>query len=347
MGLRDIGGGFQVIDLSKGESKETQPANVIKEQLTLQNLVNQIQRAPLERQRLEQQVRQADVDFIKSQVDLERSRAQSFFDYNNEARSQAKFFTDQIKELPTLFQQSFELGNQVLQRTIPGATAVQNEDGTISVAVPGANQVTKAITIDPNRISSPEKRAGLEENMRKEFNANAKDFKTQSQFFRNLRSLSNLATAQADIGIVFSYMKLLDPGSVVREGEQATARNAPGVPEQIRNMYNRALTQDAPLFGEKGSRTRAKFVEAGEVLYDTAKGDTLQNGQFFVDLAERSGLDPRNVVQPVGDLKYQDFVESAAQEAGEGQVTPGNAPPAPDVPIELELNELLQNIYED
>jgi len=49
-------------------------------------------------------------------------------------------------------------------------------------------------------------------------------------------------TAAGDVSLIFAYMKLLDPQSVVREGEQATAQNTTSVPGQIRNLYNRAIT---------------------------------------------------------------------------------------------------------
>lgn len=45
----------------------------------------------------------------------------------------------------------------------------------------------------------------------------------------------------AQIGLVFSFMKTLDPSSVVRESEYATAENARGVPESVRNSYNKLL----------------------------------------------------------------------------------------------------------
>ena len=43
------------------------------------------------------------------------------------------------------------------------------------------------------------------------------------------------------ISLIFGFMKMLDPGSVVREGEFATAQNAASIPDRIRNAYNRAL----------------------------------------------------------------------------------------------------------
>ena len=83
---------------------------------------------------------------------------------------------------------------------------------------------------------------GLIGDYRKEFlgDAQVKDFKNVANATRQIVTLAQGdSTAMGDIGLIFSYMKALDPGSVVREGEQASAQNAAGVPEQIRNAYNR------------------------------------------------------------------------------------------------------------
>ena len=37
----------------------------------------------------------------------------------------------------------------------------------------------------------------------------------------------------SDIALLYGYMKVLDPGSTVREGEFATASNAGGIPDKI------------------------------------------------------------------------------------------------------------------
>lgn len=50
------------------------------------------------------------------------------------------------------------------------------------------------------------------------------------------------ASPIAQVGLIFSIMKLFDPTSVVRESEQATARNARGVPEGVRNIWNQVLS---------------------------------------------------------------------------------------------------------
>lgn len=68
------------------------------------------------------------------------------------------------------------------------------------------------------------------------------DVKSFRQVQNSTRQIIGLAerdsSAMGDLGLVFSYMKALDPGSTVREGEFATAQNATGVPGAIRNAYN-------------------------------------------------------------------------------------------------------------
>lgn len=48
-------------------------------------------------------------------------------------------------------------------------------------------------------------------------------------------------SAQDDLALIFSFMKILDPGSVVREGEFANAQNTAGIPDRVVNAYNNAL----------------------------------------------------------------------------------------------------------
>ena len=45
-----------------------------------------------------------------------------------------------------------------------------------------------------------------------------------------------------DIGLIFNFMRALDPGSTVREGEFATAQNSGSIPTSIYNAYNKALS---------------------------------------------------------------------------------------------------------
>lgn len=88
--------------------------------------------------------------------------------------------------------------------------------------------------------------------------------KVQAAFYKIERLLdpSVPPSAPRDQGAVFSWMKILDPGSTVREGEYATAKNARGVPDKISAWYNQVLTGQI-LTPEQ----RIAFKEAVEPVY--------------------------------------------------------------------------------
>lgn len=69
-----------------------------------------------------------------------------------------------------------------------------------------------------------------------------KEFRQVRNATRQIIDLTSKGTPMANIGAVFSYMKILDPGSTVREGEAASAQNAAGVPDRIRNYYNQLVS---------------------------------------------------------------------------------------------------------
>lgn len=82
-----------------------------------------------------------------------------------------------------------------------------------------------------------------EVNLRREFNnrQEVKDFRTVQSAYNSVQAAARNPSAAGDLSLIFAYMKILDPGSVVREQEFANAQNAAGVPDRIRNTYNRVL----------------------------------------------------------------------------------------------------------
>ena len=136
-----------------------------------------------------------------------------------------------------------------------------------------------------------------ENKLRKEFNPFKKQFQeAQTAQDKVVRSLAR-QTAAGDVSAVFAYMKVLDPGSVVREGEQATARNAAGVPERIRNAYNRTLTGQS-LTPEQ----RQDFLETSQSLFQSEQDKYIANRKVYEDIATRQEL---NVLNVVGEEELQ------------------------------------------
>jgi len=97
-------------------------------------------------------------------------------------------------------------------------------------------------------------------------------------------------TAADDIALVYSFMKILDPTSVVRETEYATAENARGVPEGIRNMFNKA--RDGTRLTD---RQRTEFFQTATTAMDAYTEGYADQAERYRTLAPQYGLNPDNV----------------------------------------------------
>lgn len=140
-----------------------------------------------------------------------------------------------------------------------------------------------------------QQQAERENTLRDEFNALSKDYRTQSDAYGRVSVSAKDPSAAGDLSMIFAYMKLLDPGSVVREGEQATAANARGIPDAIRNQYNRLMT------GERlTDKQRGDFLDRANRLYDQATTDHQKTRTQYEERAQRYGVDPQQVTTEFG-----------------------------------------------
>lgn len=142
------------------------------------------------------------------------------------------------------------------------------------------------------KAQKQQERAQKQENvLRKEFTNRTKKFDEVIAANKKIEGSLTRATAAGDLAGIFSFMKVLDPGSTVREGEFANAQNSAGIPDRIRNLYNQALEGQRlnPVQREDFLRTSRQLFESEKEVFDTTRQD-------FAQLASRQGLDVRNVV---------------------------------------------------
>jgi hypothetical protein len=98
-----------------------------------------------------------------------------------------------------------------------------------------------------------------------------------------------------DLAAIFKFMKMLDPTSVVREGEQASAANAGAVPDSIILQYNRLLLgKDQKLPDGMVER----FYDQASALYRGQLKRQASIDGFYKAKTGRYGLDHRNVIRP-------------------------------------------------
>jgi hypothetical protein len=156
-------------------------------------------------------------------------------------------------------------------------------------------------------IIPEEKRPEAESKLRKEYIDNTKDFSATRDAYGKVISAGD--DAAGDLSLIFSYMKMLDPGSVVREGEFATAQNAAGVPDRVANTYNRIIS------GERLSPAQRKmFSGQAEKLYDVSAKREQEVRTGLSRIGKGYGLNLENVFySPGGVEKPMPPAEPAAQ----------------------------------
>jgi hypothetical protein len=145
---------------------------------------------------------------------------------------------------------------------------------------------------EANQIASgiipADKRPEAENKFRKEYSDQTKGYQEVKSAYG--RVLASEDSAVGDLSLIFGYMKMLDPGSVVREGEFATAQNAAGVPERIQNIYNKVVN------GERLSPSqRTSFKGQAGKLYSTAQTQEATVRQGIERIAKGYGLNTGNI----------------------------------------------------
>ena len=133
---------------------------------------------------------------------------------------------------------------------------------------------------------------------RKEFTGRpeVKDFSKQTSAYGRVLASAKDPSAAGDLALIFNFMKVLDPGSTVREGEFATAQNAGGVDQRVVSLYNSITT------GERLSPAqRDDFANRATRLYSDAESQYDNIAQQYSTFAEQAGLP---VDQVIPDFSY-------------------------------------------
>jgi len=138
-----------------------------------------------------------------------------------------------------------------------------------------------------------EKAFGNEKQLRSEFDKQAKVFDEARLGFEKVQkaAMTETPTGATDIALIFGYMKVIDPTSVVREGEFATAENAGGIGSKLRNTYNKIVK------GERlAPEVRQDFVRAARTQFMPYLDMQKNVEDRYSNLSEAYNLDASKVV---------------------------------------------------
>ena len=126
--------------------------------------------------------------------------------------------------------------------------------------------------------------------LRDDLRADTKTFQSVAQSYGQIQQAKS-GEPVSDIALMYAYMKMLDPTSVVREGEYATAQEAGGIPAMVVNAYNKLIGG-----GKLSGEVRTQFIGQAEKVYTQAKKDADQiNGQYR-EIAKRAGINEDDII---------------------------------------------------
>jgi len=111
-------------------------------------------------------------------------------------------------------------------------------------------------------------------------------------------------TGVTDMSLIFGYMKILDPTSVVREGEYATAQNTSGVPDAVMNLYNAAV--DGQSLQEN---QRRDFYQEARRQTAFQLQEQLTTDDRYRELATLGDLDEEQIIDERYEEIYKDIIK--------------------------------------
>lgn len=114
-----------------------------------------------------------------------------------------------------------------------------------------------------------------------------KEFRQVQNATRQIIDLTSKGTPIGNIGSVFSLMKILDPGSTVREGEAASVQNAAGVPDRFRNAYNQLLSGEGLSVAQ-----RTDMADVARSIYNQRLQGYNSLAETYRGLITDQGADP-------------------------------------------------------
>lgn len=184
------------------------------------------------------------------------------------------------------------------------------------------NEATVAAAATRARIDAEGEATGnfaQEGQLRKEFDDRIKGARDILGAYERVATAARSPTAAGDLSLIFAYMKMLDPGSVVREGEFANAQNAAGIDGRIRSLYNNIVS------GQRlNAEQRADFLRQASALADNARQSISTNREYYRNLAGQYGFNPDRIAAPGArppspdDAAAEDDVSDLLQIYGEG-----------------------------
>lgn len=119
-----------------------------------------------------------------------------------------------------------------------------------------------------------------------------KDFRNVQSSFNSIQAAGADQTGASDMAMIFAFNKLMDPGSVVREGEFDRAASIGGVPDRVRSAIQKVQNGESLT-----PRLRQEIVNTAQSLYEVRRDQYNDLADRYRGLAKTDGLSPDTVAR--------------------------------------------------
>ena len=223
-----------------------------------------------------------------------------------EALAQASGYTEQPKDTMSMINQAMAAFNQAQrqQAMIEAQTALSRQQREQEMALE-REKLAQAMDIAEMQYGDLQSKAQREADDKKTKREmeRSKDFRTESKAFGEARLnyeriIANATTPNptgaTDIALIFNYMKMLDPTSVVRGSEYKAAEDASPFLLMLGQQYNKLFTKQASKLPDQ---TRRYFLQAATETYRPYIESQKRLEAGFIEEAESFGLDASKIVR--------------------------------------------------
>lgn len=240
---------------------------------------------------------------LKALLDMEKRDADR---YNKSVELQRDFYKSTLDTAEKLFGKDSDEYKAAMSNLRGYEDKFQDVTMNAVKAVGGAQ-------IEADKMSAAQKRAETmaqvqaqdkESNLRKEFNSlpEIKNFKDVEFGYNKIKESSKDPSAAGDLSIIYGFMKMNDPGSVVRESEFATADQARAAMSRLEEsgVSMPSIVVSAIQKLETGQRLlpeqRQDFINQSSSLYRAQALQVNRAKDQYSKIAESYGYDPLRVI---------------------------------------------------
>jgi hypothetical protein len=304
----------QQFDINAGKAADDRNAAAIKLDTDIQTYVGNTSKAQREedqRENIELTTTAVNAlgitDKTQRRLFLERKRAQ-YIENDRDTSNIDRALAQDDAELEKTLTMQAKQGRKLSDRLDEMFPSVGTQETIKKTEKLGAEIQQLNLEMQAVDTPDPKQRFDMESKLNKEYTTRTADFTASKSDYQKMKDSAKEGTGAGDVALIFSFMKMLDPGSVVRESEFAIAQNSGGLLESLVVQYEKAKEGD-----RLSQPQRDNFlVLAKKYMSASSKHEVMVRGDLQ-NIVDDYKLNSKNVF---GNAKQREDSANASEDAG-------------------------------